>query len=209
MKVTAVIPAYNEEKYISDVINTCLKTPEIGEIIIVNDGSTDKTLEKLKNFGKKIKIINFLKNKGKGNAIAAGVKKAKCEYLLFLDSDLVNIKPYHLSSLIWPVANNQADMTIGGINGLKHFIDLALWWTSGQRCLRKDLILSFLDEIERSGYGTETILNERLKSKRIAVVPLVSNKDIHTLKPGKQKNWLYRTFKETFQIIKSSYRRPF
>jgi len=49
-KVSCIIPAYNEEKTITDTIKTALETPEIGEVIVVNDGSEDNTKEKVSNF---------------------------------------------------------------------------------------------------------------------------------------------------------------
>ncbi|HRR05548.1 MAG TPA: glycosyltransferase family 2 protein, partial [Candidatus Woesebacteria bacterium] len=91
--VSVIIPAFNEEKTVAEVVKVCLKTPEVGEIIVVNDGSRDKTKEKLKAFrGKdKVKAINLSKNHGKGYAVAQGIRAARYDYLLFLDADLINL----------------------------------------------------------------------------------------------------------------------
>lgn len=113
--VSCIIPAYNEEKTIAGVIDVCLKTPEIGEIIVIDDGSEDQTVQKVKAKNQKITVIRLNKNKGKGCAVAQGVRAAQYPILLFLDADLINIKPHHLSSLIQPVINDQADMTIADL----------------------------------------------------------------------------------------------
>lgn len=95
--VTFGIPAKNEEKHIME---TLLKIAQSDyptkkmEIIAVNDGSTDRTLDKMREakkiirrMGIKMKIINWKKNRGKRNGMAKCVKKAKNEIMVFIDSD--------------------------------------------------------------------------------------------------------------------------
>lgn len=204
-KVSVIIPAYNEETTIVGVVKTCLKTPEIDEVIVVSDGSTDQTAEKARRLkSKKVKVIELPKNQGKGAAIAEGVKAAKNEILLFLDADLVNLFPHHLSSLIWPVINNQAEMTIGDLDPsfkiTPQIISRFLLWFSGQRCLKKKLILRHLERIKKSQYGVEVLLNEIFKNKKVVVIPLISEKTLYVLKPKKWKNWKASYAKEVFQI---------
>ena len=112
--VSVIIPAFNEEETIAEVVKVCLKTPEVGEIIVVNDGSQDKTKERLQVFRDKdkVKVVNLSKNHGKGHAVAQGIRATRYDYLLFLDADLINLCSHHLASLVWPVLDNQADMTI-------------------------------------------------------------------------------------------------
>ena len=135
--VSVIIPAFNEEKTVAEVVKVCLKTPEVGEIIVVNDGSQDKTKERLQVFRDKdkIKVVNLPKNRGKGYAVAQGIKRARYDYLLFLDADLINLQSYYLSSLSWPVLNDQADMTIAAPSFYSPYY--LSWPLSGQRCLKK------------------------------------------------------------------------
>jgi len=87
-KVSVVILAYNEEKNIERCINSILKqTQKPFEIIVVNDGSTDNTLEKLKSFGKKIRIINRKKNKGRSAGYRDGFYAAKGDIVAYIDGD--------------------------------------------------------------------------------------------------------------------------
>lgn len=205
-KASCIIPAHNEEKTVAGVIKTCLKTPEIGEVIIVNDGSRDKTVEKVKKFKEKVALINLPKNTGKGSAVIEGVKISQYNYLLFLDADLINLKPHHLSSLIRPVINKEVDMVIGPNNIFLKRPKLipAILAFCGQRCLRKKIILPFLKELSESKYGLEIVLNDIFKKKKIAVVPLISNKNLHLIKPKKQKDWFSSYVKEIWQVTQKT-----
>jgi len=97
-KISIIMPAYNVEDEVVDVINV-LKKAMVGitedyEIIVVNDGSEDGTrqmLEKLRD--NCLKIVNHRENLGKGAAIKTGVKHAKGEYTIILDADKdINVK---------------------------------------------------------------------------------------------------------------------
>jgi len=86
-KVSVVIPAYNCEKFIATAIESVLsQTYGDYEIIVVNDGSTDKTDEVISRYASKIKKI-YQPNKGPANARNAGIVSASGEYIAFLDAD--------------------------------------------------------------------------------------------------------------------------
>lgn len=89
-KISIIIPIFNEEKFIENLLNKINKIKLIKnfkkEIICVNDGSTDNSLKILKKY-KYIKIINQ-KNFGKGHAVQQGIKKATGKYIIIQDSDL-------------------------------------------------------------------------------------------------------------------------
>ena len=90
VKVSVVVPVYNVEKYLEECLDSLInQTLKDIEIICVNDGSTDKSLDILNNYAKKDKRIQIItqENKGLGAARNTGMKYAKGEYLNFIDSD--------------------------------------------------------------------------------------------------------------------------
>ncbi|MEX0587272.1 MAG: glycosyltransferase family 2 protein, partial [Patescibacteria group bacterium] len=75
--VSAVVPVFEEEKTIAGVITALLSSPLLDEVIVVNDGSSDSSPEIIKSFEPRIKFINLRKNRGKGFALAKGIRKAQ------------------------------------------------------------------------------------------------------------------------------------
>ena len=93
-KISVVIPCFNEERNIASNIRKIFSYLEINfenfEIIAVNDGSTDKTIEELKNLQNEIPltIIDNFENEGKGKVVRDGILKSNGEIVMFLDADL-------------------------------------------------------------------------------------------------------------------------
>lgn len=91
MRISIVIPCYNEEKRIIrtlEKINKFIKKrKEKFEIIVVDDGSKDKTVDIVKKFDSKIKILKNEKNLGKGASIKKGMLSSKGDISLFMDAD--------------------------------------------------------------------------------------------------------------------------
>ncbi|MFC1790565.1 glycosyltransferase family 2 protein [Patescibacteria group bacterium] len=111
MKLSIVIPAYNEEKTISQVISKVAALNVKKEIIVVNDASTDKTAPILESLSAKflLKVFHHDTNQGKGAAVKTGVKVAKGEYVVIQDADL-EYQPQQILKLLksaeknnWPV----------------------------------------------------------------------------------------------------------
>lgn len=108
MKISCVIPAFNEESTIISLIRNVKKVESINEIIVVDDGSADNTY----NFAKSenVTVLKHSKNKGKGASIKTGAAYASGEIILFLDADLSNISPKKIASLLQPIENDDADL---------------------------------------------------------------------------------------------------
>src|SRR6056297_3522152 len=107
--VSVIIPAYNEADIIEETLAN-LDYRWIKEIIVINDGSEDKTLELIKKYI--VKIINFRENKGKGRAVEAGLKAARGEVIAIIDADLGE-SVREISKLIEPIIKKNADIVIG------------------------------------------------------------------------------------------------
>ncbi len=126
--LSIIIPVYNEEKLIGKVIDSVVAADSLGfkkEIIIVDDGSTDGTVEKIKNYidsrfhgnDKKALILSIFKkkNEGKGAALKAGFEKATGDILLVQDAD-GEYSPNDYPSLLKPLIQNKTDVVYGTRN---------------------------------------------------------------------------------------------
>jgi glycosyltransferase involved in cell wall biosynthesis len=123
MKLSIIVPAYNEEKRIEEALSKAIKfNPKnwTKEIIVVNDGSTDKTIQKIKKFENKVKIIDYKNNRGKGFAIRQGIKKTRGDFILIQDADL-EYDPIDLPIMLEKTGNSDAiygSRFLGEIDGI-------------------------------------------------------------------------------------------
>ena len=91
--LSIIIPAYNMEAFLPQCVESILRTTSLGalDVVIVNDGSKDKTLEILENIANKdksVKIISFSRNFGHQCAVTAGLKYVSGDAIVIIDSDL-------------------------------------------------------------------------------------------------------------------------
>jgi len=160
LSVAAVIPAYTEETRIRGVLKALGDTPEITEIIVVSDGSTDRTCEVAESMPK-VRAIQLPSNRGKGGAMLAGAQLTNADVLVFFDADLTGLTPDHVRKLICPVASGQFDMTTGVLYGARWATDIAQFFSpgiTGQRSVRRDVFLQ-IPGLGDVGYGIELAIN--------------------------------------------------
>jgi len=112
--VTCIIPALNEEKTIEDVLKVVKKVPEVSEIIVIDDGSSDRTSEIAQVAG--AKVIRHETNLGKGASMKEGARIAKNAYLVFIDADLQNLSPAKVRKLLDPLISGKADFVKASYN---------------------------------------------------------------------------------------------
>lgn len=121
MQVSVIVPIYNEEEHLSDCITSILRqTYENLEVILVDDGSTDKSSIICDNFqskDKRIKVIHK-KNGGLVSAWKCGVNNAKNDYICFVDSDDL-IQKNHIRDMVNVVQKYDADMVISAVNKIE------------------------------------------------------------------------------------------
>ncbi|MAP01709.1 MAG: glycosyl transferase [Flavobacteriales bacterium] len=145
-KLSILIPAYNEQSTIHLILNKVKEVELINniqkEIIIVNDSSTDKTMEVLQDYISAnktldIRLYNQPKNKGKGAAIHKAIELASGEYLVVQDADL-EYDPKEYNVLLSPIVNGFADVVYGSrfMGGNPHRI-LFYWHSIGNRFLTR------------------------------------------------------------------------
>lgn len=167
--ISVIVPAYNEEKKIGHVLKSLVNSLLIDEIIVINDGSSDKTLSIIKRF-KKILLINLKKNHGKSYAIIKGVEKSKGDIVIFIDADLTGLNDSHLKEFINPLILGKKEIVIGYPNYIK--ADKLFLPLSGQRSYWKKNLLPHLKEMKNKGYALELFLNYIFRNKKIKLFPL-------------------------------------
>jgi glycosyltransferase involved in cell wall biosynthesis len=114
MKITVVIPVYNEVNTIDEIIRRVAATKLPNEILVVDDGSSDGTREKLAKLDKqqKIRVILQEKNQGKGAAVRTGIQNATQDIVIIQDADL-EYNPKDYPALLKPIQEGIADVVYG------------------------------------------------------------------------------------------------
>ena len=111
--VSVIVPCYNEEATIVELLNSVLKQEMIYEIIVIDDGSTDKSVELIKGIGSpKIKVELNSTNLGKGKTVNRGLNLAAGQFVIIQDADL-EYDPNEYENLINPLIFNRADVVYG------------------------------------------------------------------------------------------------
>jgi glycosyltransferase involved in cell wall biosynthesis len=114
VKISVIIPAFNEEKTVEEIIRRVKATGLIHEIIIVNDGSWDRTPEILQKYANQvgIRVFTHETNRGKGAAVRTGIQNAAGDVILIQDADL-EYDPRDYPSLLRPIEEGIADVVYG------------------------------------------------------------------------------------------------
>lgn len=118
MTVSVIIPAYNEEQTVQTTIERVLdlkKENNIIEVIVIDDGSKDKTQKIVTQIQKnhpRVVLIKHRKNKGKGAAVASGIRKAKGEIIVIQDADL-EYNPKDIPRLVKPIFKKKSSVVYG------------------------------------------------------------------------------------------------
>ena len=134
--LTVVIPCFNEENTVAAVVDKVLANPWVAEVIVVDDGSTDKSREILAAIEEpRLVVVLQSVNQGKGAALRAGFAKATAEYVIVQDADL-EYDPDEFGVLLGPLEDDKADVVFGSRfqSGQPHRV-LYYWHSVGNRFL--------------------------------------------------------------------------
>ena len=214
---TAIVCAYNEEKYLSGVLDKLLNTPSVHEIIVVDDGSQDRTAEILHQYGQdeKVRPIFLSPNRGKGHAMAEGAASAHGDILLFVDADLANWDADYAMQVLMPILDGHAEMVIGYPQRENDPWDAAdifhyQRWLSGERAVWRTDLLPVLSKLRHSRFGVETLINMHYRTRHQSI-RFVELKDlVHVIKFEKSSHaeaWK-EYVKEVRQILRTYARHP-
>jgi len=212
MKLSVVIPCYNEAATIEKVVDAVLRAPYPDkEIIVVDDFSTDGTREILRGLvvPKVAKVIYHSSNQGKGAALRTAIQKATGDIVIIQDADL-EYDPEEYPKVINPILENKADVVYGSRfigsephrvvyfwhrvgNGLltllsNMFTNLNL--TDMETCykaFRRDIIQSI--EIKENRFGFEPEITAKIARKGVRIYEVGISYHGRTYKEGKKINW--------------------
>jgi len=164
-RVAAIIPALNEEATIADVVSVLVQSEYIDEIIVISDGSTDRTAQKAREAGATT-VHELDYSGGKGQAMLHGIRHTKAPVVAFFDADLRGLTVKHVERIVLPVLTGARDMNVAlRDKGAKTPLIQYLPLIGGERALRRDIIESINPEYLK-GYMVEVALNYFCRSHR-------------------------------------------
>lgn len=202
---TAIIPVYNEQATLKEVLRVITSSPWVDEVVVVDDASSDGSISEVDAFD--IKLVRLPRNKGKSNAVSEGLKQAAGEVILLLDADLIGLNQDHIESLIRPVLENRTEISVG------QFVSGSFWTTvsqhitpflSGQRAVKRN-ILQDLPKLTELGYGLEIVLTRHCRKNQIPILSVPLSGLSHVVKEKKRgfiKGFLQR-LKMYLQILRA------
>jgi glycosyltransferase involved in cell wall biosynthesis len=205
-KVSVIISAYNEEPRISGVLSVLEDHPLINEVIVVDDGSIDKTSDAVKKFN--VILIENKANMGKTFSLKRGVEKSRNEVVLFLDADLVGLTKQNISDLINPVLDGFAELTLSLRGNSAGYMKLfKIDWISGERAVRKYLLYDpLIWSRQEIGFSFEILMNKSVIDRGIIFqsIDLPNLKVINkSVKIGFFKGWIgeMKMIRDLFKVL--------
>jgi glycosyltransferase involved in cell wall biosynthesis len=195
MRVAAIIPAFNEARTIANVVAVATAHPDISEVIVADDGSSDKTAAVAERAG--ARMIRHGQNRGKAEAMESGVRAATdATHFLFLDADLMGFRAEHIDTLLRPFRNGEAKLPapaspgslasdvheiVGMVIGMRDRGRILTWlnvhclpWISGERVVRRDLWNAVPKNLKK-GFQIELALNATARRLGYQTIPVILN----------------------------------
>jgi glycosyltransferase involved in cell wall biosynthesis len=205
-----VIPCYNEEATIQSLIKLVLDSKWVAEIIVVDDGSKDRSREILASIDNaKVRVVLHEVNKGKGAALRTGFQHATSEFVIVQDADL-EYDPSEYPLVLEPLLDDRADVVFGSrfLSGRPHRV-LYFWHSLGNKfltlmsnmftdlnltdmetcykCFRREVIQSITIEEDRFGFEPE--ITAKLAKSRVRIYEVGISYSGRTYDEGKKIGW--------------------
>jgi glycosyltransferase involved in cell wall biosynthesis len=223
-RVAAIVPAYNEAGRVVAVLEAISQAPSVDEIYCVTDGCTDNSAQEVEKWlqlreegSTTARLFELTQNLGKGGAMAHAAHRTDADILLFLDADLIGLKPSQVEDMLAPMLReeNPADMTLGLFGAIRGGI--LGWWLSwchratpsitGQRAIRRDVFME-VPGLTRSRFGVEAAITCHVQANRLkveyaylhAVTHPIKEEKLGPLKGARNRMKMYRDIFKTIAM---------
>lgn len=208
--LSVVVPCYNEEATILDLLKRVIASPWVAEIIVVDDGSSDRSCELIATVDDpRVRLVEHEMNQGKGAALRTGFAHATSDYVIVQDADL-EYSPEEFGVLLEPLETGVADVVYGSrfLSGRPHRV-LYFWHSVGNKLLTlasnmfTDLNLTDMEtcykafrreiiqgvEIEENRFGFEPEVTAKLARMGCRIYEVGISYDGRTYADGKKIGW--------------------
>ncbi len=210
--LSVIMPVFNERATVAGIIETVLQQPDVAELIVVNDASSDGSrdeLERIKNSDARLRVYHHDQNQGKGAALRTGIAYATADIVIIQDADL-EYDPAEYPILLHPILSGRADAVFGSrfIGSQEHRV-LYFWHSMGNRFLtlmsnmftninltdmetcykavRREILQSI--PIQENRFGFEPEITAKLAKKGIRIYEVAVSYHGRTYAEGKKINW--------------------
>jgi glycosyltransferase involved in cell wall biosynthesis len=208
--LSVIIPCYNEQGTIASLIAMVQASPWVQEIIVVDDGSQDKSREILEAISDpQVRVIMHSVNQGKGAALRTGFSHATADFVIVQDADL-EYDPSEYPLVLEPLLDDRADVVFGSrfLSGRPHRV-LYFWHSLGNRfltlmsnmftdlnltdmetcykCFRREVIQAI--DIEEDRFGFEPEITAKLAKLRLRIYEVGISYSGRTYDEGKKIGW--------------------
>jgi glycosyltransferase involved in cell wall biosynthesis len=210
--LSVVMPAYNEEATLDEIVGRVLESPWTAELVIVDDGSRDATVDigtKLAEDEDRVRFVQQPHNMGKGAALRRGFQEATADFVVVQDADL-EYDPHEYDELMRPLVDGRADVVYGSrfLAGRPHRV-LYFWHSVGNKFLtllsnmftnlnltdmetcykafRREVIQSV--EIEEDRFGFEPEVTAKLARSGFRIYEVGISYSGRTYEEGKKIGW--------------------
>jgi glycosyltransferase involved in cell wall biosynthesis len=208
--LTVVMPCFNEQATVKEIVASVLSSPWVGELVIVDDGSTDGTRPLLAELhDPRVRVLLQPQNRGKGAALRRGFAEATLPYTVVQDADL-EYSPAEYPRLLEPLLDDRADVVFGSrFMGSDAHRVLFFWHSLGNKLLTllsnavTDLNLTDMEtcykvfrteviqsiEIEEDRFGFEPEITAKVAQRRLRVFEVGISYSGRTYDEGKKIGW--------------------